>query len=132
MDGLEDSPEKSKGKKRKRKRHPSKSGASSDSDEYAASLAADDTDTSTEIIEVEPLSIPEPTQQTTKYKFVNVSTAGDDVQKCGLCDCIHGIGACKMINDSANLMVYHKMLLNSKGEPWAIRVRRKFSDELCS
>jgi chromodomain-helicase-DNA-binding protein 4 len=139
LEGLEETPTKGKGKgkgKGKQKGQPLKSGTSSDSDAYDGSThhgAGDDTDDSTDSMDVDG-ELPEapalPTKQPRNYSapFPNVQPGSTlpphGGQGCGLCGRIHGPGACSMVGSSSNLMEYREILLNhSDNEPWEYRVR---------
>ena len=134
LEGLEDTPAKGKGKGRK-KGQPLKSGMSSDSDAYDASAhqgTGDDTDATTESMDVEqelPLVPVSPKKQprnlSAPFSAVLPGTIPiHDDQKCGLCGYNHGPGACNMMGSSSNLMEFREMLMNhTDDEPWEDRVR---------
>ena len=48
----------------------------------------------------------------------------DDDMRCGLCDKVHGPGACTMTDNSTNLMEYRELLISSSDEPAQTRVSR--------
>ncbi|KAI6118993.1 hypothetical protein EV401DRAFT_1965170 [Pisolithus croceorrhizus] len=90
IEGLEDSPVASK-KKPKKKGRSSKTGTSSESDAWAASIHAEDSDTSM-------ASIDAALDSSMKLKGRETTVP----QKCGLCDNVHA-GRCRMTESSENL-----------------------------
>ncbi|KAI6047780.1 P-loop containing nucleoside triphosphate hydrolase protein [Pisolithus marmoratus] len=116
IEGLEDSPKTSRKKSRKKGRS-SKTGTSSDSDAWAASVHAEDSDSSMAYMDAEP----EPPMKLKRREIhgltTGVQTIPDDAsQKCGLCGSVHA-GGCSMTESSANLVQYRAMLLHSSDEP---------------
>jgi len=135
LEGLEEAPAKVKGKGKKKGRSL-KSGTSSDSDAYDGSAhrgPGDDSDGTTESVDVDqelPLS-----PELHKKPLRNLSAPLPAIQsgstlpphssgECGLCGRIHGPGACTMMGSSSNLVEYREILLNhTDDEPWEYRVR---------
>ncbi|KAI6136491.1 SNF2 family N-terminal domain-containing protein [Pisolithus sp. B1] len=116
IEGLEDSPVASK-KKPKKKGRSSKTGTSSESDAWAASIHAEDSDTSMASIDVAPDSSMKLKGREVHGLATGLQTIQDDVpQKCGLCDNVHA-GRCRMTESSENLVQYRAMLLHSSDEP---------------
>lgn len=139
LEDLEDTPAKGKGKGR-RKRRSLKSGTSSDSDVYDGSAhhgAGDDTDATTDSMDVDQelpsapvLTKSQPSNLSTPFPTVQLKSTlpHRDNQKCGLCGYSHGPGACDMMGSSSNLMEYREILLNhTNDEPWEYRVRVCFN-----
>jgi hypothetical protein len=123
IEGLEDTPDKSKKKKNRRS---SKSYASSDSDAYPGTPAqmSDSSASSMNMDRDEGLSMPPTAKIKAKGKYREQSSVGDkNIQLCGLCNTHHGKGICYMTEDSANLVEYREMLINhAADEPWPVRV----------
>lgn len=116
IEGLEDTPRARKSNS-KNKHRPPKFGTSSDSDVYAESAPGDDTDSSMNmdpalLLKLEKRDLH---QRESDTQMQSQSTVRDDV--CGLCDEVHGPGACVMTDDAANLVEYRKILLRSDAEP---------------
>ncbi|KAG6331283.1 hypothetical protein ID866_7805 [Astraeus odoratus] len=125
IEDLDDSPRKSKSKSKKKQR-ASKS-TSSDSDVYAASPPADDTDSSAGYMNAVDLSVK---RNKRRYRETDIPPGNqslftirdsDSIQRCGLCDNIHGPGECEMMNDPRNLVEYREILMYSNDEPVEIR-----------
>lgn len=116
IEGLEDSPDARKKKQKKKGRSP-KTGTSSESDAWAASVHAEDSDTSMASIDAAPDSSMKLKGREVHGLTTDLQTIRDDVpQKCGLCGNVHA-GGCPMTKSSANLMQYRAMLLHSSDEP---------------
>ncbi|KAI6104072.1 SNF2 family DNA-dependent ATPase [Pisolithus croceorrhizus] len=116
IEGLEDSPVASK-KKPKKKGRSSKTGISSESDAWAASIHAEDSDTSMASIDAALDFSMKPKGREVHGLASGLQAIQDDVpQKCGLCDNVHA-GRCRMTESSENLVQYRAMLLNSSDEP---------------
>ncbi|KAH7881752.1 SNF2 family N-terminal domain-containing protein [Phlebopus sp. FC_14] len=137
LDGLEDSPDqKAKSKKR---RQSSKSSISSESDAYLESPAVDSRDDDSDDSTTEFMAVDsDPMVRLPKGKEVQRYQVGatphiparktsgfengDDVQPCGLCGQIHGVGSCVMTENSANLVEFREMLIkHASDEPWEER-----------
>lgn len=137
LEGLEEIPAKGKGKgKSKKKGRSLKSGTSSDSDAYDGSAhhgAGDDSDGTTESMDIDR-ELPVAPESHKKH-LRNLSAPFPTIQSgstlpphssvvCGLCGCTHGPGACVMMDSSSNLVEYREILLNhTDDEPWEYRVR---------
>lgn len=126
IEGLEDTPRARKSNS-KNKHRPPKFGTSSDSDVYAESAPGDDTDSSMNmdpalLLKLEKRDLH---QRESDTQMQSQSTVRDDV--CGLCDEVHGPGACAMTDDAANLVEYRKILLRSDAEPEPARVSRSLT-----
>lgn len=124
-------PTKGKGKGKK-KGQPLKSGTTSESDAYDGSAhhgAGDDTDDTTDSMDVDqelPVAPALPKKQPRNHSapFPGSTLPPHSGQECGLCGRIHGPGACSMMSNSSNLMEYREILLNhTDNEPWEYRVR---------
>lgn len=135
LDGLEETPTKIKGKGKKKGRSL-KSGRLSDSDAYDGSAhqgAGDDTDATTESMDVdqEALLAPawpkkQPRNLTAPFPTIQSrsTVSHRDDPECGLCGRSHEPGVCNMMESSPNLIEYREILLNhTDDEPWEYRVR---------
>lgn len=113
-----------------------KPGTSSDSDAYDGSAhygAGDDTDATTESMDVDQEvllapALPKKQPRNLSAPF-SATQSGSTLphhgdQECGLCGHSHEPGDCNMMNSSSNLMEYREILLNhTDDEPWETRVR---------
>lgn len=135
LDSLEETSSKVKGKGKKKGRSL-KSGTSSDSDAYEGSAhhdVGDDTDATTESMDVDQellLAPALPNEQprnlsapfSTTQSGSTLPPQGD--QECGICGHPHKSGACIMVESSSNLLEYREILLShTVDEPWEYRVR---------
>ncbi|KAI6007186.1 SNF2 family N-terminal domain-containing protein [Pisolithus albus] len=116
IEGLEDSPDATKKKQKKKGRSP-KTGTSSESDAWAASVHAEDSDSSMASVDAATRLLHEAQGARSPRLTTDLQTIRDDVpQECGLCGNVHADG-CPMTKSSANLMQYRAMLLQASDEP---------------
>lgn len=125
IEGLEDTPDKSKKKKNRRLLKPY---VSSDSDDaYPGTPVAQMSDSSASSMNVNrdegPSMLPN-AKIKAKDKYREQSSVRDKkIRLCGLCNTHHGKGVCDMTEDSVNLVEYRAMLINhTSDEPWPVRV----------